>query len=251
MIIINIILSTQEHGYLYEHGAELLGSIITAAAFLFTFTKMIIDNNKNKKTEEERNQKTLKMLDLISETYIKNIKNIREKLKNIDNGINIKIGVNNKKPTYQINLENIDSTNKFHVKRIIHTHSHDVYVVLESFKIIKEGNAEKILAEYKSKLTTVLINQHINLNLNSLSKINNKINTLTSSLNKVKQIDEYIHLVESKAHNEINTPIPILQEETEEKEKAKQEWLKGITQNKVKEIKDIINELEKNEQFLT
>ncbi|WP_049336764.1 hypothetical protein [Staphylococcus hominis] len=82
MININIILNTQEHGYIYEHGAELLGSIITGIAFIFTFIKMIIDNNKDKKIEEEKNKKTLKMLDLISEKHVENIKNTREELEN-------------------------------------------------------------------------------------------------------------------------------------------------------------------------
>lgn len=46
-----------EHNYLYEHGAELLGSIITGLAFIFTFVKLYIDTKKEANTEKVKNEK--------------------------------------------------------------------------------------------------------------------------------------------------------------------------------------------------
>lgn len=254
MRTINIICNEQVQQYLYEHGAELLGSIITTLAFIFTFTKILIDNNKDKKTEEIRNQKTLKMLDLISEKHIENIKNIREKLENAKTGIHIMTGTNDNKPTYQIDLENVDSTNSMHRKKVYNTYSSDIYTVLNSFKIIKENNTEKILEEYKDELTTVLSNQHINLNLDSLNKINNKINTLTSSLDKVKQMDELINIIEISADEEVNDPSYIKPKETKEtkkKEKDRKAWYAQEKEKKLNKLEDIKKELKKSEQFLT
>ncbi|MCH4379948.1 hypothetical protein [Staphylococcus haemolyticus] len=250
MITINIILSTQEHGYLYEHGAELLGSIITTIAFIFTFIRMNIENNKDEKNEEEKNEKTLKMLDLISEKHIENIKNIRKELENAKGSIHIMIGVNNNKQTYQIDLKNIDSTNTMHIKKIYNTYSSDTYSILNSFKIIKENNTEKILEDYKDELTTVLSNQHINLNLKSLNKINSKINTLTSSLNNVKQMDDLINIIEASADEEINDPSYEKKEKIKEQEKGRKEWYGQEKEKKLNKLEDIKSDLKKAEHSL-
>ncbi|RRI62709.1 hypothetical protein EIM10_30595 [Pseudomonas aeruginosa] len=240
MITINIIFNAQVQQYLYEHGAELLGSVVTTLAFIYTFTKMLIDNNKDKKTEEIRNKKTLKMLDLISQ---KHIENIRKELENAKTGIHVMIGINDRKPTYQINLENVDSTNSMHMKKIYNTYSSDTHSILNSFKIIKENNTEKILEEYKDELTTILSNQHINLNLDSLNKINNKINILTSSLNNVKQMDELINIIEISADEELNDSSYI-------KEKDRKAWYTREKEKKLNKLEDIKKDLKKSEQFL-
>lgn len=70
------ILAAEDYSYLYYHGAELLGSIITGLAFVFTFIKLYIDTKKEAKNEEDKNEKTLIMLDLISEKYINKIDDI-------------------------------------------------------------------------------------------------------------------------------------------------------------------------------
>ncbi|MEX6361545.1 hypothetical protein [Staphylococcus saprophyticus] len=105
-----------EHNYLYEHGAELLGSIITGLAFTFTFVKLYIDTKKEANTEKVKNEKTVIMLDLISEKYIGKIEFLKNKLIDIKQGFAIKIGLDKEQQTYQINLKDIESSNQMHFK---------------------------------------------------------------------------------------------------------------------------------------
>ena len=158
-----------EHNYLYEHGAELLGSIITGLAFIFTFVKLYIDTKKEANTEKVK-MKTLIMLDLISEKYIGKIEFLENKLIDIKQGFAIKIGLDEEQQTYQINLKDIESSNQMHFKEIFHTNSFDKYFILESFKLIKESYIINHINKFKDELTKILSNQHINLQLNSLEK---------------------------------------------------------------------------------
>ncbi|MGX5791812.1 hypothetical protein ACWKSJ_12375 [Staphylococcus equorum] len=189
----NVIIS-QEHNYLYEHGAELLGSIITGLAFIFTFVKLYIDTNKEKRNEKEKNEKTLMMLDLISEKYINKIDFIEKNLLDVKQSYAIKMGINDESLTYQINLEEIESSNQMHVKETFHTYSFDTYCILESFKLIKENCITEQISKYKDELTKILSNQHINLQLNSLEKINNKLNILSELLGSLEEIDNFINI---------------------------------------------------------
>lgn len=51
-----------EHNYLYEHGVEPLGSIITGLAFIFTFVKLYIDTKKEANTEKVKNKNVFEFL---------------------------------------------------------------------------------------------------------------------------------------------------------------------------------------------
>ncbi|MGD6887799.1 hypothetical protein [Staphylococcus shinii] len=250
MFIINIIINTQEHGYFYEHGAELLGAIITALAFVYTFRRIYKENKKEKENEKEKNQKTLKMIDLISGKHIENIEYIKEKLNNVQYGITFKIGIDEKEPVYQIDLQNIDSNNNMHNKKIYHTRSFDKYCVLESFKIIKENNTKQVIENYKDEITKILSNQHLNMDLKSLAKINDKINTLSVLIEKLKMLDQFINLIEFSADKEMNDPRIISSKKTKEEEEKPEKFLKDRVTTKIKELEIILNYLEKAQQKL-
>lgn len=245
---IKIIISTQEHGYFYEHGAELLGAIITALAFVYTFRRIYKENKKEKDNEREKNQKTLKMLDLISGKYIENIDFIKEQLNDVRHGSTLQIGIGKEKPAYQIDLQNIESNNIMHRKKVYHTHSFDKYCILESFKRIKENNTKEIIENYKDEITKILSNQHLNINLKSLDKINNKINTLSELLEKLKTLDQLINLLEFSADKEMNAPRIKSTKKTEEEND--EEFFKNIETSKIEEIKIILDYLEKAQEKL-
>lgn len=155
MVNINIIINTQEHGYFYEHGAELLGAIITAFAFVYTFRR-----------------------------------------------------------------------------------------------IYKENNTKQIIENYKDEITKILSNQHLNMNLKSLDKINDKINTLSELLGKLKTLDQFINLIEFSADKEMNDPKIIRTKKTKEQEEASDKFLTDRVTAKLKEIEIILNYLEKAQQKL-
>lgn len=251
MFIINIIINTQEHGYFYEHGAELLGAIITALAFVYTFRRIYKENKKEKDNEKEKNQKTLKMLDLISWKHIENIKYIKEQLNDVKYGSTIRIGIGEEEPAYQIDFQNIDSNNTMHTKKVYHTHSFDKYCALESFKRIKQNNTEQVIENYKDEITKILSNQHLNMDLKSLDKINDKINTLSELLEKLKTLDQFIDLIEFFADKEMNDSRIISNKKTkEEEEENNEEFLKNRVTAKIKELEIILNYLEKAQQKL-
>lgn len=248
MFIINIILSTQQHGYIYEHGAELFGAIITALAFIYTFRRIYKENEKENETENEKNQKTLIMIDLISGKHIDNIEHIKKQLNDVKVGTTMQIGLNGVKPAYQIDLNEIDSHNIMHTKKVYYTRSFDKYHILESFKRIKENNTTQIIKEYKDEITKILSNQHLNLNLNSLDKINNKINNLSELLQKLKALDLFIELVEHSADVEMNDPRIIKSEKTNENKSNK--FLEDRITDKIEELDSIIEYLEKIQKKL-
>ncbi|WP_239775168.1 hypothetical protein [Mammaliicoccus sp. N-M50] len=248
MFIINIILSTQQHGYIYEHGAELFGAIITALAFIYTFRRIYKENEKENETENEKNQKTLIMIDLISGKHIDNIEHIKNQLNDVKVGTTLQIGLNGVKPAYQIDLNDIDSHNIMHTKKVYYTRSFDKYHILESFKRIKENNTTQIIKEYKDEITKILSNQHLNLNLNSLDKINNKINNLSELLQKLKALDRFIELVEHSADVEMNDPRVIKSEKANENKSN--DFLKDRIKDKIEELDSIMECLEKIQKKL-
>lgn len=250
MFIINIILSTQQHGYIYEHGAELFGAIITAIAFIYTFRRIYKENEKETENENEKNQKTLIMIDLISGKHIDNIEHIKKQLNDVKIGTTLQIGLNGVKPAYQIDLNDIDSHNIMHTKKVYYTRSFDKYHILESFKRIKENNTTQIIKEYKDEITKILSNQHLNMNLESLDKINNKINTLSKLLKKLEMIDKYIEIIEISAQEEMNDPNIIQTEKTEKEKNDIEEFNSRIIKKKLEETQEIINYLEKSRKKL-
>uniref|UniRef100_UPI001AEBE16C hypothetical protein n=1 Tax=Staphylococcus sp. GDY8P91P TaxID=2804142 RepID=UPI001AEBE16C len=214
------------------------------------FRRIYKENKKEKENEKEKNQKTLKMIDLISGKHIENIEYIKEQLNNVQYGITFKIGIDEKEPVYQIDLQNIDSNNNMHNKKIYHTRSFDKYCALESFKIIKENNTKQVIENYKDEITKILSNQHLNMDLKSLAKINDKINTLSELIEKLKMLDQFINLIEFSADKEMNDPRIISNKKTKEEEEKPEKFLKDRVTTKIKELEIILNYLEKAQQKL-
>mgnify|MGYP006875364907 CR=1 FL=1 len=152
--------------------------------------------------------------------------------------------IGKEKPAYQIDLRNIESNNNMHNKKVYHTHSFDKYCALESFKRIKENNTKQVIENYKDEITKILSNQHLNIDLKSLDKIN----TLSELLKKLKKLDEFIEIIETSADEEMNDPRIISSKKTKEEESEK--FLKNRVIAKIKELEIILNYLEKSQQKL-
>ncbi|MCT6558713.1 MULTISPECIES: hypothetical protein [Staphylococcus] len=190
------VIGSIEHNYLYEHGAELLGSIITGLAFIFTFVKLYIDTKKEANTEKVQNEKTLIMLDLISEKYIGKIE------------------------------------------------------FLENFKLIKEIYIINQINKFKDELTKILSNQHINLQLNFLEKINDKLNVLSELLDELEEIDKFINIVEISVMREAKHPNFITSKSGKDEDENIQDFENKIISKKVKEIEKITEILSYSKQKL-
>ncbi|MGW7807945.1 hypothetical protein ACWESC_10595 [Staphylococcus xylosus] len=244
------VIGAREHNYLYEHGAELLRSIITGLAFIFTFVKLYIDTKKETNTEKVKNEKTLIMLDLISEKYIGKIEFLENKLIDIKQEFAIKIGLDEEQQTYRINLKDIESSNQMHFKEIFHTNSFDKYFILENFKLIKESYIINHINKFKDELTKILSNKHINLQLNSLEKINNKLNVLSELLDELEEIDKFINIVEISVMREFNHPNFITSKSGKDEDENIQDFENKIISKKVKEIEKITQILSKSKQKL-
>lgn len=187
------------------------------------------------------------MLDLISGKHIENIEYIKKQLNDVKYGTTLQIGIGEKKPAYQIDLQNIESNNSMHHKKVYHTHSLDTYCALESFKRIKENNTKQVIKNYKDEITKILSNQHLNINLESLDKINNKLSILSKLLEKLKTIDNFIEIIELSARKEMNDPNIIKTKgETDKVER----FNLGRIKAKLEDIEEILNYLEESQQKL-
>lgn len=217
---------------------------------LFTFVKLYIDTKKEANTEKVQNEKILIMLDLISEKYFGKIEFLENKLIDIKQGFAIKIGLDEEQQTYQINLKDIESGNQMHFKEIFHTNSFDKYFILENFKLIKEIYIINQINKFKDELTKILSNQHINLQLNSLEKINDKLNVLSELLDELEEIDKFINIVEISVMREVKHPNFITSKSGKDEDENIQDFENKIISKKVKEIEKITEILSYSKQKL-
>src|SRR5699024_1197573 len=80
-------LQIAKHSFWYDHGVELLSALVTLVAFIFTFWNITNTNKKMYSDEIKKNDKTLKMIDLVTQKQRKNIGNFvieLEKLKEFE-----------------------------------------------------------------------------------------------------------------------------------------------------------------------
>src|SRR5699024_4311893 len=159
----------------------------------------------------------------------------------------IKISINeNQEFKYQIDLENINSNNEFFHGKNILTENHEVYYSLIAFKYIKESNAQKNIENYKKQISETLEKQHLHIDNINISKIEFKLENLNYLQEKISNIDKLIHLVQHRALLEMKHPSVI-----QNQNNNSNQFLKQVTQQKIREIEEIENNLLKVSQKFT
>ncbi|GGB90320.1 hypothetical protein [Staphylococcus nepalensis] len=166
-------LQIAKHSFWYDHGVELLSALVTLAAFIFTFWNITNTNKKMYSDEIKKNDKTLKMIDLVTQKQRKNIGNFvieLEKLKEFED------------------RENYEILSPFSLT--INSKNKHAFILGERAEYFYYNDIEKELNDYLETMKEILNNNHVNLNLRSLEKITDKINNLNNAINQSMRITD-------------------------------------------------------------
>ena len=159
-----------EHSFLYDHGVELFGAIVTLLAFLLTFANIKRTDERLEQDEKKRNIKTLKMIDLATHKERMSIQqwaSIFRKEGNVATQEKYNILFSN----YNINFE---------------TENKKAFIIGEIANKYKVSDLEVELTHYLEIIKDNLNNNHVNLSLQSLERVNEKISYLNEAINYSK-----------------------------------------------------------------
>lgn len=173
-----------ENSFWYDHGVELGAAIVTFLAFVLSFinirrTDKRLEDDERKRAEkeeresQEKNEKTLKLIDLA--TY-------NERM------------VIQQWSCFFKKENDVTAREKYHILVSTHineeTENKQAFIVGEIANKYKFADLENELINFLEIIKENLNNNHINLNLQSLDRINNKISDLNEAINKSKQFKD-------------------------------------------------------------
>ena len=159
-----------EHSFLYDHGVELFGAIVTLLAFLLTFANIKRTDKRLEQDDKKRNIKTLKMIDLATHKERMSIQqwaSIFRKEGNVATQEKYNILFSN----YNMNFE---------------TENKKAFIVGEIANKYQICDLEVELTHYLEIIKDNLNNNHVNLSLQSLERVNEKISYLNEAINYSK-----------------------------------------------------------------
>ncbi|WP_323703527.1 hypothetical protein P3T86_13910 (plasmid) [Staphylococcus nepalensis] len=159
-----------EHSFLYDHGVELFGAIVTLLAFLLTFANIKRTDKRLEKDEKKRNIKTLKMIDLSTHKERMSIKQWAVTFRMERNVITQK--------KYNILFSNYNMN--------FETENKKAFIVGEIANKYKIRDLEVELTHYLEIIKDNLNNNHVNLSLQSLERVTEKISYLNEAINYSK-----------------------------------------------------------------
>lgn len=200
---------------LYYLNADSISAIIALIALIVTLSNIIWTNIKQKREEQKRNNKTLKMIDLAT-------KEKTEELKELNKEISKKIKNEHKpddKGLYNLHINN--QALEFSTKVKIMVNLNDVA------KYVKDNELHLTLSNYQETIKSLLINQHTNLNFETLKKITTRLEDIENTVNK---------LYEFKSYTYVSNVIIRQEEDKAQKELKKYEELKELIEKLSKEL---------------
>lgn len=159
-----------KHSFWYDHGVELFGAIVTLLAFLLTFTNIKRTDKRLEKDEKKRNIKTLKMIDLSTHKERMSIQQWALMFK-MENDVITQEKYNILFSNYNINFE---------------TENKKAFIIGEIANKYKISDLEVELTHYLEIIKDNLNNNHVNLSLQSLERITEKISYLNEAINYSK-----------------------------------------------------------------
>ncbi|RIM43662.1 hypothetical protein, partial [Staphylococcus capitis] len=159
-----------EHSFWYDHGVELFGAIVTLLAFLLTFTNIKRTDKRLEKDEKKRNIKTLKMIDLSTHKERMSIQQWALMFK-MENDVITQKKYNILFSNYNVNFE---------------TENKKAFIIGEIAYKYKISDMEVELTHYLDIIKYKLNNNHVNLSLQSLERITEKISYLNEAINYSK-----------------------------------------------------------------
>ncbi len=159
-----------EHSFWYNHGVELFGAIVTLLAFLLTFTNIKRTDKRLEKDEKKRNIKTLKMIDLSTHKERMSIQQWALMFK-MENDVITQKKYNILFSNYKVNFE---------------TENKKAFIIGEIANKYKISDLEVELTHYLEIIKDNLNNNHVNLSLQSLKRITEKISYLNEAINYSK-----------------------------------------------------------------
>ncbi|MEB8101606.1 hypothetical protein [Staphylococcus xylosus] len=180
---INVYLKTSESNFWYEHGVELGAAIVTLVAFLFTFWNINRTNKRQELEEQKKNNKTLKMIDLVTQEQ-------SAKLKEINKKINKKI---ESEPKLDTNGNYFLTVEEPYTKEI-ETQIKESVNLNDIAKYVNKDELSSILINYQKEVTDIMVSQHTNLNLEALDKVTTKLENIENTLKKIDEIKSYIYV---------------------------------------------------------
>lgn len=167
---------------LYYLNADSISAIIALIALIVTLSNIIWTNIKQKREEQKRNNKTLKMIDLAT-------KEKTEELKELNKEISKKIKNEHKpddKGLYNLHINN--QALEFSTKVKIMVNLNDVA------KYVKDNELHLTLSNYQETIKSLLINQHTNLNFETLKKITTRLEDIENTVNKLYELKTYTYV---------------------------------------------------------
>lgn len=167
---------------LYYLNADSISAIIALIALIVTLSNIIWTNIKQKREEQKRNNKTLKMIDLAT-------KEKTEELKELNKEISKKIKNEHKpddKGLYYLHINN--QALEFSTKVKIMVNLNDVV------KYVKDNELHLTLSNYQETIKSLLINQHTNLNFETLKKITTRLEDIENTVNKLYELKTYTYV---------------------------------------------------------
>lgn len=201
---------------LYYLNADSISAIIALIALIVTLSNIIWTNIKQKREEQKRNNKTLKMIDLAT-------KEKTEELKELNKEISKKIKNEHKpddKGLYDLHIDN--QAMEFSTKIKILVNLNDVA------KYVKDSELHLTLSNYQEKIKSLLINQHTNLNFKTLEKITTKLEDIENAIKKLYEFKTYTYVC--------NVIIRDEEEDKAQKEFKKYEELNELIEKLSKEL---------------
>lgn len=162
-----------DNNFLYDHGVEAISAALTLLALIVSLSSFLYTNRKLKKDEQNKNRKTLQMIDLVTKKEQNNIRNyiimLERKKDVLSRGeyevispVGMRLFVQNKK----------------------------AFIISERANYINENKLGNELENYLELIKVQLNNNHVNLSLDSLEKITDKINELNNAINQYERISD-------------------------------------------------------------
>lgn len=201
---------------LYYLNADSISAIIALIALIVTLSNIIWTNIKQKREEQKRNNKTLKMIDLAT-------KEKTEELKELNKEISKKIKNEHKpddKGLYDLHINNQALELSTKVKIMVNLN--------DVAKYVKDNELHLTLSNYQETIKSLLINQHTNLNFETLKKITTRLEDIENTVNKLYEFKSYTYVS--------NVIIRQEEEDKAQKELKKYEELKELIEKLSKEL---------------
>lgn len=219
----NIYFQNSNNGFWYDHGIELVSAIVTLLAFLFTFYNINRTNKKQDIEEQKKNEKTLKMFDLVTQ---KQSNRIEKCLNSFEESQKVEERENIQEHPYLITFSINNLT--------IATENKSAVILTRKINYLYNEDVEKDLKNYIEKLEEMLTNNHTNLNLYSLERVTNKLNDLNEVINQINQLK--IHFVPDLVFRDLINPI---EDQKKIQEKLSEvEQIKGIMKKASMKLSD-------------